>query len=253
MTLTDMYDAAHDGLYDFNMIENNTISGKVGRVVIARRLFGEFGIEELGGLTAAADGTITDHVELLRFQAEHPMARLVVQSGIIQTRARTWEVGPGVWVTRQIVAGARTVWEADPIWELGREKMLEAVVHCTQYLKSVPAFQQLMNDNTDFAAAFARETTGYGHALPEPLTANVITYHCKGGCGRTRQLSREPTVTTVKQKDILRRPSTSIANVPYMELWCDDCVYGMIKDEDKESMHPDSCLVCPRHVRSYYF
>lgn len=123
---------------------------------MARDLFHEFGIENLGGLTAALNNALANTVQSMRYKAEHPGVHIIQTSTGVRRRSPTLEAGPGELVTRQVVAGAAAVWTAKRPWEIGRAKMLEAVCSCMLYLRNVEGFRKLMKDNHDFAAAVAQ-------------------------------------------------------------------------------------------------
>lgn len=114
------------------MICNTDESAYVGCLVKCRDLLHEFGIEKLGGLTAAVNDALTDAIESMRCEAEHPGVHVVHKSDRVLRRSPNLEMGPGELITREIVAGAGAVWAAKGPWEVGRDDgsslLLQAVL-----------------------------------------------------------------------------------------------------------------------------
>lgn len=79
----------------FNVIRNTDGSAYVGCLVKCRDMFHELGIEKLGGLTAAVNNALTDAVESMRCEAEHPGVHIVHKRNGDLRRSPTLEMGPG--------------------------------------------------------------------------------------------------------------------------------------------------------------
>lgn len=244
--LFNIYGTETRGTIDFYYLVNKQgAPDYVGTLVKCYTLFHQFGMEQQGRLMAALDSILDKSVQALRLMAEHPGVYAFIQGNAFQFMEPSSEMGPGERVTRDVMAGAVAMWELQPTWEYGKTKMMEAVLFCAMYLQNVPAFAELINSNTDFAAAFAKATVATGNPLPPSLTVNAVIFHCKE-CGQERQLSRSHKVSTFTHKDLLRCSSTMGNDGQGMDFWCAKCVRKLINGNGTQGLHPTTCLVCPQ-------